>query len=69
MTAITKTMGIMEIVEKFPQTVPVLMEFGMGCIGCAAAKFESIEDGAMAHGINVDNLIDALNTTVASEIQ
>ena len=59
--AITKEMGIMELVEKYPQSIEVLVEFGMGCIGCAAAKFENIEQGALAHGINVDKLIEALN--------
>ena len=34
---ITKDMGIMEIVQKYPATVEVLQRFGMGCIGCAAA--------------------------------
>jgi hybrid cluster-associated redox disulfide protein len=58
-------MSITEIIEKWPQTVPILMQFGMGCIGCAAARFENIEQGAAAHGIDVDNLMDALNTTVS----
>ena len=34
---ITKEMGIMETVQKYPATVEVLQRFGMGCIGCAAA--------------------------------
>ena len=32
---ITKDMGIMEIVQKYPATVEVLQRFGMGCIGRA----------------------------------
>ena len=58
---ITKDMGIMEIVQKYPATVEVLQRFGMGCIGCAAAHFENIEQGALAHGIDVPALMDALN--------
>lgn len=64
MTAITKDMGIMEVVQQWPQTVEVLMQSGMGCIGCAAAHFENIEQGAQAHGIDVDALIKALNASV-----
>ncbi len=64
MATITKDMGIMEVVEKWPQAVPILMQFGMGCIGCAAAHFESIGEGAMAHGIDVDALMLALNKEV-----
>ncbi len=39
---ITKEMGIMETVQKYPATVEVLQRFGMGCIGCAAAHFETV---------------------------
>lgn len=67
MTTITKDMGIMEIVEKWPETVEVLMNSGMGCIGCAAAHFESIGDGAAAHGLDVDALMVRLNEAVSKE--
>ena len=36
--AITKDMSIIEIVQKYPDTVEVLMNAGMGCLGCAAAQ-------------------------------
>ena len=61
---ITKDMSIMEVVQSYPDTVPVFMYAGMGCFGCMAARFENIEQGAMAHGIDVDALIDALNEVV-----
>ena len=64
MATITKDMGIMEIIEKWPQTAQVLMQQGMGCIGCAAAHFETIEDGAVAHGMDVDALMAALYAAV-----
>lgn len=58
---ITKNMSITDIVQKFPQTVAVFSSFGMGCLGCAAARFESLEQGAMVHGIDADKLVEALN--------
>lgn len=59
--AITKDMSIIEVVQKHPETVEVFMNAGMGCLGCAAAHFENIEQGAMAHGIDIDQLIAGLN--------
>jgi hybrid cluster-associated redox disulfide protein len=38
---ITKEMGIIDIVNQYPQTVPVFQDYGMGCIGCMAARFEN----------------------------
>jgi len=61
---INNEMGIMEVVQKYPATVAVLQRFGMGCIGCGAASYESIEQGATAHGIDVDALMEALNNLV-----
>ena len=64
---ITKDMSILEVVQKYPDTAMVFMYAGMGCLGCAAARFENIEQGCMAHGIDVDALIDALNEVVEAE--
>ncbi len=59
-------MSILEVVQKYPDTVDVFVNAGMGCLGCAAAHFENIEQGAMAHGIDVDQLVKDLNTVVGA---
>jgi len=58
---ITKDMNIIEVVQRYPDTMMVFMYAGMGCFGCHAAQFESIEEGALVHGIDVDKLVEALN--------
>ena len=58
---ITKDMSIMEVVQRYPDTAVVFMYAGMGCFGCHAAQFESIEEGALVHGIDADKLVEALN--------
>ncbi len=58
---ITLQDGIMETVQNFPATADVFRAFGMGCLGCAAARYETIEQGATAHGMDLDKLIKALN--------
>ena len=65
--AITKDMSIVENVQTYPDTVEVLMNAGMGCLGCAASHFENIEQGAMAHGIDIDALIAELNATIGEK--
>ena len=61
---ITKDMSIIEVVQQYPDTAMVFMYAGMGCLGCAAAHFENIEQGCQAHGIDADALVDALNEVV-----
>jgi hybrid cluster-associated redox disulfide protein len=67
--AITKDMAIGEIVQKYPQTVKVFLRHGLMCVGCAAARFETMEQGATAHGINVEALLTDLNTAVVPAAQ
>ena len=58
---ITKDMLIGEILKTKPEAAQILMGFGMGCIGCPSSQMESLEQAAAVHGINVDDLIEALN--------
>ena len=64
---INKDMSITDVVEQYPQTTEVFMQFGMHCFGWMAARFENIEQGALAHGIEVDKLMEALNKAVANK--
>jgi len=59
--AITKDMTIGEVVRNHQETISILMEFGMGCIGCPSAQSETLEEAAAVHGIDVDKLVESLN--------
>lgn len=61
---ITGDMPIGDVVSKYPATINVFFKHGLGCVGCAVARFENIQQGAMAHGIDVDALINDLNQVV-----
>lgn len=61
---INKDMTIGEVIRSFPNSVEVLMSFGMGCVGCPSAQAETLEEAAGVHGLNIDELMDALNKAV-----
>ena len=58
---ITKDMTIGEVVRANPDKAEVLQNFGMGCVFCPSAAGETVEQAAMVHGLNLDELIAALN--------
>ena len=58
---ITKDMTIGTIINNNESAIEVLMSFGMGCVGCPSAQAETIEDAASIHGIDLDELLKALN--------
>ena len=64
---ITPESGIIEVVAKYPETVEVFQRYGMGCLGCAASRFENIAQGDAAHGIDADALVRDLETAVRTQ--
>ena len=54
-------MTIGEVVHADASKAEVLMGFGMGCVGCPSAQAETIAEAATVHGINLDDLLEALN--------
>lgn len=61
---VNKNMSIAEVVMKWPETAGAFMENGLHCYGCAAARFETIEQGAMAHGVDPEKLIQDINESI-----
>lgn len=63
---ITGDMNIEEVVSKYPQTLGVFFQYGLGCIGCHAASYESLAEGVAAHGISLDAILKDLNNVIAN---
>ncbi len=61
---ITKDMSLAEVVQKHPETVPVFQKHGLHCMGCAMAAFETLEQGAGAHGMDLKSLLEDLNAAI-----
>jgi hybrid cluster-associated redox disulfide protein len=53
---------IKDIVNMGSKAIGILMSFGMSCIGCPSSQNERIGDAAAVHGINLENLLQSLNS-------
>ncbi len=60
-TMITKDMVIGEVINAHPDLVRTFFANGMMCIGCPASQGESIGEAAQVHGLDADQLVNALN--------
>lgn len=58
---ITKDMSLAEVLEICPESQEVLLEIGLPCMGCPAARMETVEQGCIVHGIDPDKFIEELN--------
>ncbi|HOO80778.1 MAG TPA: DUF1858 domain-containing protein [Lachnospiraceae bacterium] len=61
MEAVTKDMTIGEALMTNPEIAPVLMDAGMHCLGCPSAQGETLEEAAMVHGFDVNDLLAKIN--------
>ena len=69
---IHKDMPVGEIVEKYPQCVPVMLDYGLHCVGCHASTWETLEQGTMGHGMSDEmfqEMIEELNKKAAEPIE
>lgn len=58
---ITKDLTVGEVLRIKENAAQILMSFGMGCVGCPSSQAETIEDASKVHGLNLEELLDALN--------
>jgi hybrid cluster-associated redox disulfide protein len=58
---IDSSMLVGDIIAKHPMAAQFLMECGMGCIYCPASQMESLSEACAVHGIDGDEITDALN--------
>ena len=65
--AIKKDMVIADMLQVDPGIAPILMASGMHCIGCPSAQGESLEEAAIVHGLDVDELVTRVNTYLAKK--
>ena len=61
MTKVDKSMIIGDILRVDATIAPILMAAGMHCIGCPSAQVETIEQACEVHGIELEELLKALN--------
>ena len=65
--SVSKETLIGELLQIDQDIAPILFGIGMHCLGCPASQMESLEEAAMVHGINPEDLVDEINSFLASK--
>ena len=64
---IKKTMLITELTRQYPECAMIMMNHGLYCVGCGVAMYETLEDGAKAHGMSeqeIDHMVKEMNSAI-----
>lgn len=68
MTQVTKETMIGELLQIDSNVAPLLLNIGMHCLGCPSSQMETIEEAAMVHGINPDELVSSINDFLTKDL-
>jgi hybrid cluster-associated redox disulfide protein len=63
---ITKQTKIEQVISSRPDTVKFFNDLQMSCGSCFATKFDTLENGALMHDMDVDDLIRQLKKFISS---
>lgn len=56
MEQITQKTLIKSLIETHPEAIEILMAYGLHCVNCHFSEFDTIEDGAMMHGLSDEDI-------------
>lgn len=58
---ITADTTIEEVLMKYPEASDIFLKYGLDCIGCQVAEYESIGHASRVYGIDLEALLKDLN--------
>ncbi len=65
MFELSKDSCISDVLRFVPDAAPLLMSVGMHCLHCGSAQGETLEEACAAHGVDLDLLLDELESSLA----
>ena len=68
MARVTKATLIGDLLQIDQNVAPLLLNIGMHCLGCPSSQMETIEEAAMVHGLDPDDLVVEINTFIDHDL-
>jgi hybrid cluster-associated redox disulfide protein len=57
-------MTVADVLEFWPETVPVFQKLKTDCVGCPMAPFDTLSDVSKIYEIDMEQLMDVLNESI-----
>jgi hybrid cluster-associated redox disulfide protein len=64
---LTADLTAAEVLERWPETIPVFFRYRMACVGCPIAPFETLAEVAAIYGLDRECLVNELRQTIQRE--
>lgn len=64
---LTPNLTVSELLNCWPETLPVFFRHRMACVGCLISHFETVEGAAAVYGLNLDSFMQELQYVVSNQ--
>lgn len=62
---ISARLTVKELLDRYPQTLPAFMRLRLLCVGCPTEAFHTLADVAREYDLDINDLIDRIQSTIA----
>jgi hybrid cluster-associated redox disulfide protein len=63
----TADMMVDQVMNRWPATIRIFLDFKMGCVGCPIAAFHSVDDASREHKVDPAAFLRALKAIAKSQ--
>ena len=57
-------MTISEILDRWPEIIPIFLNHRMACVGCSLADFMTLEDALDIYHLNMESFIEEIENAI-----
>jgi hybrid cluster-associated redox disulfide protein len=61
---VTDSLTVAEVMDRWPETIPVFLRYRMACVGCPIAPFETLAEAAAIYSLDLECLMNELQQTI-----
>lgn len=66
--ALNLQMSVADLLNHYPQVIPVFLNHHMACVGCSMSSFETLHDAARIYGIEPQVFLVELQQAIQPEL-
>lgn len=60
--------SVMDIMDIWPETLSVFLQYKMLCIGCSIAPFHTVEEACVEHDLDVAKIRNELDAAIGKSV-
>ena len=62
--SISLQISISEILDRWPEIIPIFLNHKMACVGCSLADFMTLEDALDIYHLNMESFIEEIENAI-----